>query len=173
MCASLYMCQHPTAVSMYPCPLCQPFGILGCFFLGMEAGASHWSYSCGRAAFPADSLLDIHCFFPIFIFFSSRFPIPPFFPLQSVAWAVLPPGVIIPASREGASCFLGKVFFCCLLGLCDLQETLINKQISPSKKENDRRREAQRHFWHLLESCSCLPGKGFYWMLCGFLINYY
>lgn len=100
--------------------------------------------------------------------FSSRFPIPPFFPLQSVAWAVLPPGVIIPASREGASCFLGKVFFCCLLGLCDLQETLINKQISPSKKENDRRREAQRHFWHLLESCSCLPGKGFYWMLCGF-----
>lgn len=55
MCASLYMCQHPTSVSMYPCPLCQPFGILGCFF----PGAGSWSIPL--EAFPL--------LFPLFIFF--------------------------------------------------------------------------------------------------------
>lgn len=113
-------CVHVSLSSVPP----QPFVILGCFIPGLEAGGSHWSYSRSRAAFPADSLLDIHRFFSLFILFSSCFPRPPFFPM---AGAVLPPGVTIPASREGASCFLGKAVFCCLLGLCDLQETLINK----------------------------------------------
>lgn len=169
MCASLYMCQHPTAVSMYPCPLCQPFGILGCFFLGMEAGASHWSYSCGRAAFPADSLLDIHCFFPIFILF-----FPPVF--QSLPSSRCSPWLglcchLASLSRQAEKehpASWEKCFSAASWGCATFRKPSSTNRYLPQKKENDRRREAQRHFWHLLESCSCLPGKGFYWMLCGF-----
>lgn len=138
MCASLNVCQDPTSVSMYLSSVsAQPFGILGCFFPGLEAGASHWSYSHSRVAFPAGSLLDITVFCPFHLFFLP-FSNPPFAPLQSVAGAVLPPGVALQANREGTSCFLEKLFFCCLLALCVLQKTLINKQISLPKKENQR-----------------------------------
>lgn len=121
MYASLYMCQHPTSVSMYPCPLCQPFGILGCFFLGLEAGASHWRHS--------------HCFFPFSSFFSLLFSNHPLvLPAAVHAWSCAAIWRHDPSKPGEAPCFLGKVVFCCLSGLGDLQKTLISRDLPKKRK---------------------------------------
>lgn len=175
MCALVYMCQHPTSVSMYPCPLCQPFGTLGCFFPGLEAGASHWSYSRSRAAFLTDSLLGIHRFFPFSSFFSLRFSNPRLVPAAVRGWDCAAtwrrdrgkPGRSVP--------LLGKSVFLLPLAALRLSKNPINKQISPlppPPKKTNERREAQRHCRHLPESWSCLLGKGFYWMFCVPFYNY-
>lgn len=91
-----------------------------------------------------------------FLFVSSRFLIPPLFPLQSMAEAVLPPRVVIPASQEGASL---ASFFLLPLGALRPSENPHQTNIPP-KIENTKRREEQRHFWHLPEMPKPL-GRGF------------
>lgn len=176
MCALVYVCQHPTSVSMYPCPLCQPFGTLGCFFPWLEAGASHWSYSRSRAAFPTDSLLGIHRFFP----FSSFF-FPPVF--QSPPCSRCGPWLGLRCHLASRSRQAGKerpapwekCFSAASCGSAAFkkpdQQTITPP--TPSKKKTNKRREAQGHCRHLPESWSCLLGKGFYWMFCVPYYNYH
>lgn len=138
MSASLYMCQHPTSVLMYPCPLCQPFGILGCFFPGLEAGASHWSYFCSRAAFPTDSLLDIHCFFPSFNLFFLPFSNPPLLPAGVRGWGCAATWRHDPGKPGKRILLLGKsvflLFFCFWSCVTFRKPSSTNKYPPPKKK---------------------------------------
>lgn len=54
MCASLYMCQHPAAVSMYPCPLCHPSPLSS--WAALSRG---WKLEDPIGAIPAAELLSL------------------------------------------------------------------------------------------------------------------
>lgn len=102
---------------------------------------------------------------PLFsLFFSSSFPILPFF--RCSPWLGLCCHLASRSRQDGKEhpAPLGKGFSAASWGCATFRKPS-STNIPSQKKENNKRREAQRHCWHLPESWSCLPGKGFYWLL--------
>lgn len=140
-----YICVH---VSLSSAPALWHLGLL-------FPGAGSWSIPLEvfpqPSCFPCRQHVRHPPLFPFLSFFLTPvFQSPRCFPQPSIGGAVLPPGVTIRQAGKGASCFSGKVFFCCPLG--------------PKKKSKSTQKGSTATFLPSPIELELLPGKGFFWM---------